>query len=85
MGKLFQALPAVQDGLPPVDIPGLEKTLQEVLSECGERFRDGRADATYAQSDIAEINRKLDLIAGELAYQRNGAGGQERTAPSGRD
>jgi len=52
----------------PVEVNGkaLRVAVEDLLSDCGEKFRTGKADPTYAQSDIAEINRKLDLIAGAL-------------------
>jgi hypothetical protein len=40
----------------------LGKKLNDLLFECGEMFKDGKADPKYAASDIAEINRKLDLL-----------------------
>jgi hypothetical protein len=47
---------------PDLDLPPLDRKLADLLQECGEHFRGGRVDAKYAQSDIAEINRKLDLL-----------------------
>lgn len=46
-----------------VDAAEVTKLLRDILYECGERFRNGKADAKYAESDIAEINRKLDILA----------------------
>jgi hypothetical protein len=47
-----------------VDGEGLRKKLDDLLYECGELFRGGKHDPKYAASDIAEINRKLDLLLG---------------------
>ena len=38
----------------------VEKKTRDLIYECGELFRGGKADPKYAASDIAEINRKLD-------------------------
>jgi hypothetical protein len=40
----------------------LTKKVDDLLYECGELFRGGKHDPRYAVSDIAEINRKLDLL-----------------------
>jgi hypothetical protein len=40
----------------------LAKQVDDLLFECGELFRGGKHDPRYAASDIAEINRKLDLL-----------------------
>lgn len=45
-----------------VDGAALRRLAHEVISLCGEAFKSGRADPKYAASDIAEINRKLDLL-----------------------
>ncbi len=45
-----------------VDGEALRKKLDDLLYECGELFRGGKHDPKYAASDIAEINRKLDLL-----------------------
>jgi len=53
----------------PLEVNGkaLRALVEDLLSECGEKFRTGKADPTYAQSDIAEINRKLDILARHVA------------------
>jgi len=53
----------------PVEVNGkaLRAKVEDLLSDCGEKFRTGKADPTYAQSDIADINRKLDIIARHVA------------------
>jgi hypothetical protein len=42
----------------------IRKQVDDLLYECGELFRCGKHDPKYAASDIAEINRKLDLLLG---------------------
>jgi hypothetical protein len=49
-----------------VDGKTLRRQVEDVLYDCGEKFRTGKADPTYAASDIAEINRKLDVIAAHV-------------------
>jgi len=46
----------------PVDGPALRRLCDEVILQCGECFKGGKADPKYSASDIAEINRKLDLL-----------------------
>lgn len=41
----------------------LYKQSEELLAECGELFKGGKVDPRYAESDIVEINRKLDMLA----------------------
>jgi len=52
----------------PLEVNGkaLRAKVEDLLSDCGEKFRTGKADPTYVQSDIAEINRKLDVIAAHV-------------------
>lgn len=50
-----------------VDHVVIDKQIRDILFECGELFRSGKADPQYSQSDIAEINRKLDIIAAHVA------------------
>jgi hypothetical protein len=45
-----------------VDADAVTKKVKDLLYECGELFRGGKADPKYAASDIAEINRKLDTL-----------------------
>jgi hypothetical protein len=45
----------------------VKKKVDDLIFECGELFRGGRADPKYAASDIAEINRKLDLLTTALS------------------
>lgn len=42
----------------------VQKKVEDLLYECGELFRGGKHDPKYAASDIAEINRKLDMLLG---------------------
>jgi len=50
-----------------VDVAILRNLVTDVVFECGEAFRNGKADPKYAASDIAEINRKLDVIAAHVS------------------
>jgi len=50
----------------PVDGSALRKLAARILSECGDLYRQGKATPRYAASDIAEINRKLDIIAAHI-------------------
>jgi len=50
-----------------VDAKGLKKKVSDMLFECGELYRGGKHDPRYAASDIAEINRKLDIIAAHIS------------------
>ncbi len=45
----------------------LRKSVTDLIFDCGERFKGGKVDAKYAQSDIAEINRKLDILTSCVA------------------
>ena len=57
---------------------------KELLYQCGEMFRLGKADPRYVASGIAEINRKLDLlIAGGSGAVRRGAGDVIVDGPAG--
>jgi hypothetical protein len=49
------------------NFPSLDRKVTDLLQVCGEHFRGGRVDAKYAQSDIAEINRKLDVLLASSA------------------
>ncbi len=52
---------------PDQNFPPLDRKLADLLQDCGEHFRGGRVVPRYDQSDIAEINRKLDaLLAGNV-------------------
>lgn len=63
--KILEAFPQAE----PLRVDGaaLRKLAHELVLDCGECFRNGKADAKYAASDIAEINRKLDLIAAHVS------------------
>jgi len=50
-----------------VDGAAIRKQISDLLYDCGESFRNGKADPKYAASDIAEINRKLEVIAAHVA------------------
>jgi len=56
-----QGFPLVVDG------KRVREQVRTLLSDCGESFRNGKADPKYAASDIAEINRKLDILAAHVA------------------
>lgn len=45
----------------------IRKLCAAILSDCGDLYRNGKATPRYAASDIAEINRKLDIIAGHIS------------------
>jgi len=65
------------DGVLPVDGKSLRKLSETILSDCGDLYRNGKATPRYAASDIAEINRKLDIIAHEISRQtRDGGQGE---------
>lgn len=51
-----QPFPLLVDGV------GLRRKVNNLTYECGECFKAGKADAKYAASDMAEINRKLDSL-----------------------
>ena len=50
-----------------VDGQGTRRKLRDLIQECGELFKGGKHDAKYVASDIAEINRKLDVLTAHLA------------------
>jgi len=62
------------DGVLPVDGKSLSKLSETILSDCGDLYRNGKATPRYAASDIAEINRKLDIIAHEISQQSRAGG-----------
>lgn len=66
LNKVFETYPCNRPHCE-VDAVVLEKKTKDLLFECGELFRGGRADPKYAASDIAEINRKLDTVLLTLA------------------
>jgi hypothetical protein len=51
-----------------VEVRGRELRLgvEALVFECGELYRTGKANPRYAETDIAEINRKLDFVLGRL-------------------
>ena len=51
----------------------VQKKVDELVSECSELFQGGKADPKYVASDIAEINRKLELLLERV----NGTDGSE--------
>jgi len=62
--KILEAYPS---GLPlPVDGKVVRKKTEDLVYECGELYKGGKHDPRYAASDIAEINRKLDLLAAHI-------------------
>jgi hypothetical protein len=72
-----------QDGQ---DFTALPKKVGELIQECGEQFRGGRVTPKYAESDIAEINRKLDVLLSSNARPLDisiSVGSPKCNAPSG--
>jgi len=61
MIQIFRDNPSTQKHLE-VDADVVQKKVRDLIYECGELFRGGKADPKYAASDIAEINRKLDTL-----------------------
>lgn len=53
----------------PLPVRGVElrAKLRDVIFHCGEHSKGGRVSAKYTESDIAEINRKLDVLTGQVA------------------
>lgn len=49
-----------------VEGKALAKKVSDLLYECGELYKGGKHDPRYAASDIAEINRKLDILAAHI-------------------
>jgi len=66
----FSGLPDLLDrfALPGQKFPSLSRRLTDLLQECGDHFRGGRVDVKYSESDIAEINRKLDVLLSQAAH-----------------
>src|ERR1017187_9060615 len=52
---IFRDNPSNQKHLQ-VDAAVVQRKIDDLIYECGELFRGGKADPKYAQSDIAEIN-----------------------------
>jgi len=63
LAKIFKAHPQSD----PFRVAAIDAQIRDILFECGELFRKGKADPQYTQSDIAEINRKLDIIAAHVS------------------
>jgi hypothetical protein len=51
-----------EDGKSASDADRLAKVAIDLQMDCGELFRGGKADPNYAQSDIAELMRKVEEI-----------------------
>jgi hypothetical protein len=45
-----------------IDVSALRKKADDLVFQCGELYRQNKANPNYATSDIAEINRKLDAL-----------------------
>jgi hypothetical protein len=45
----------------------IHKKFRDLIFECGEMQRGGKIELKYSSSDIAEINRKLDVLTSALA------------------
>jgi hypothetical protein len=59
--KLLEAHPT-----PDADFKKLRKKVNDIVFDCGELYKGGRADAKYGASDIAEINSKLDFLLSKI-------------------
>ena len=59
--KLLQSHPQ-----PDVDFRTLQRKMNDIIFDCGEHYKGGRADAKYGASDIAEINSKLDFLLSKI-------------------
>ena len=59
-----------------VDPRSLDKKIADLLFDCGEFFRTNKVSPKYHESDIAEINHKLDqlLLTADLARPSSGMG-----------
>jgi len=65
---LLQVLLACESPMPlPVRGADLKLKVKKRNETCNELYQDGKATPRYTESDIAEINRKLDLIAAHVA------------------
>jgi hypothetical protein len=61
--KLLELHKEVLSGLStPVAPSLLRRKVDDLLLTCGDLFRGGKANPTYAQSDIVLINQKLDAL-----------------------
>lgn len=58
--------------MPGQDFHSVRRMVSDVILECGERFRGGRVQPTYSESDIAAINRKLDVLLSQAAHAPSG-------------
>jgi hypothetical protein len=67
--RVFNDNPSTQLHLE-VDGALVQRKINDLLFECGELFRGGKADPKYAASDIAEINRKLDFLMEQLVTKQ---------------
>lgn len=63
--KLFESNP--QPEPKQVDAKVVEKLIDGILSDCADQWRSRNGDVKYSESDIAEISRKLDIIAAQVA------------------
>jgi len=63
--KLLEQHP--QAGELRVDAESLSKSIDDLLWECGQQWNRRKPLAKYDVSDIAEINRKLDILAAQAA------------------
>lgn len=55
--RLLETHPSPED-----DFRKLRRRVDDLAFECGLLYKDGKADAKYGASDIAEINSKLDSL-----------------------
>jgi len=53
--------------MPGQNFSTLSKAVDDLISDCGEQFRGGKVLPKYSESDIAEINRKLDVLLSQSA------------------
>jgi len=65
---LLEILVAAESPMPlPVRGGELKLKVKKLLDACNDLYQDGKATPRYTESDIAEINRKLDIIAAHVA------------------
>ena len=59
--KVFDLCPSKEKHFE-VDGRAVRKKIDDIIYDCGEWFRSGKVSPKYAESDIAEINAKLDRL-----------------------
>lgn len=61
-----------------VDSKAVRKKIDDLIFDCGEWFKEGKVSPKYAESDIAEINTKLDQL---LKQKGDGMEGVKKKSP----